>query len=204
MTKYNISFNTQSNIQKHAFSVGRPDREKLNGHVGKVIWFTGLSGSGKSTLADALEAKLHSMGYHTYILDGDNVRHGLSQDLGFSDSDRRENIRRIAEVAKLMLDAGVVVMTAFISPFREERQLAKTLIGVDNFIEVYVSTPIEVCEQRDPKGIYKKARSGMIKNMTGIDSPYEAPNDPAVTLNTKDCSIAENVEKTILVAFNSR
>ena len=203
MTNSNPSPDNQKNIQKHAFSVGRRDREKLNGHVGKVIWFTGLSGSGKSTLADALEAKLHSMGYHTYILDGDNVRHGLSQDLGFSDSDRRENIRRIAEVAKLMLDAGVVVMTAFISPFREERQLAKNLIGADNFIEVYVSTPIEICEQRDPKGIYKKARSGMIKNMTGIDSPYEAPIAPAITLNTKDCSVAENVDKTISVVFNN-
>jgi bifunctional enzyme CysN/CysC len=202
MTNQNTSLVAEKNIQKHAFSINRQDREKLNGHAGKVIWFTGLSGSGKSTLADALEAKLYSMGYHTYILDGDNVRHGLSQDLGFTDSDRRENIRRISEVAKLMLDAGVVVMTAFISPFREERQLAKDLIGAENFVEVYVNTPIEVCEQRDPKGIYKKARSGLIKNMTGIDSPYEAPIAPAVTLNTKDCSIAENVDMAISIAFN--
>ena len=197
MTNQNQPLDPLKNIRKHTFAIGRQDREKLNGHVGKVIWFTGLSGSGKSTLADALEARLNELKYHTYILDGDNIRHGLSKDLGFTDADRHENIRRIAEVSKLMLDAGIVVMTAFISPFRAERELAKNLIGEENFIEIYVDTPIEICEQRDPKGIYKKARSGMIKNMTGIDSPYEVPHYPSMTLNTKDFSILENIDRVI-------
>ncbi|NQW92901.1 MAG: adenylyl-sulfate kinase [Polaromonas sp.] len=165
------------NIHAQAFTVARVDRERLNGHKGKVIWFTGLSGSGKSTLANALEARLHRLGMRTYILDGDNIRHGLNKDLGFSEADRAENIRRISEVARLMMDAGMVVMAAFISPFKRERELARDLIGADNFFEVYVNTPLELCEERDVKGLYQQARTGKIANMTGINSPYEAPVD---------------------------
>lgn len=181
------------NIHTQALTVSRPDRERLNGHRGKVIWFTGLSGSGKSTIANALEVELHGQGMKTYILDGDNVRHGLNKDLGFTEADRVENIRRIAEVAKLMLDAGLVVMTAFISPFKRERQMAKDLIGAENFIEVYVSTPLEVCEKRDVKGLYRQARVGKIPNMTGINSPYEAPDEADYYANTDELSVQEIV-----------
>jgi bifunctional enzyme CysN/CysC len=174
------------NVHRQALTVTREDRERLNGHKGKVIWFTGLSGSGKSTIANALEKELHAQGKRTYILDGDNVRQGPNKDLGFTDADRVENIRRMAEVAKLMMDAGLIVMTAFISPFRAEREMARQLIGAENFIEVFVDTPLVVCEQRDPKGLYKKARSGQLPNMTGINSPYEAPFTP-------DLSIASNL-----------
>lgn len=170
------------NVHRQALSISRDDRERLNGHKGKVIWFTGLSGSGKSTLANALEKELYAQGKRTYILDGDNIRQGLNKDLGFTDADRVENIRRVAEVAKLMMDAGLIVMTAFISPFRAEREMARELIGEADFIEVYVDTPLEVCEQRDPKGLYKKARSGHLPNMTGINSPYETPLNPACVL----------------------
>ena len=162
-------------MQAHGFTVTRADRARLNGHVGKVVWFTGLSGAGKSTCANALEVALHQQGQRTFVLDGDNVRKGLNKDLGFSESDRVENIRRVAEVARLMLEAGLVTITAFISPFRADRAMARQLIGDADFIEVYVSTPLEVCEQRDPKGLYRKARSGLIADMTGISSPYEAP-----------------------------
>jgi bifunctional enzyme CysN/CysC len=182
------------NIHKQALSITRPDRERLNGHKGKVIWFTGLSGSGKSTLANALEVELHSRGMRTYILDGDNIRHGLNKDLGFTDADRVENIRRIAEVAKLMMDAGMIVMTAFISPFNREREMARELIGAESFVEVYVSTSLEVCEQRDVKGLYKQARSGKIPNMTGINSPYESPENPDYTLNTDKYSLTESIQ----------
>lgn len=182
------SLRRAQNVHKQALSVARHDRERLNGHKGRVIWFTGLSGSGKSTLANALEVELHSRGIRTYILDGDNVRQGLNKDLGFTKADRVENIRRIAEVAKLMLDAGLIVMTAFISPFKHEREMAKELIGTDNFVEVYVSTPIDVCEQRDVKGLYKQARAGKIPNMTGINSPYEIPDEPAYQANTSSNS----------------
>ena len=178
------SLRRAQNVHKQALSINRTDRERLNGHKGKVIWFTGLSGSGKSTLANALEIELHNRGMRTYILDGDNIRQGLNKDLGFTDSDRVENIRRIAEVAKLMMDAGVIVMTAFISPFKRERIMAKELIGSEFFIEVYVSTTLEVCEQRDVKGLYKKSRSGQIPNMTGINSPYEVPEYPDYIINT--------------------
>nr|WP_310271054.1 sulfate adenylyltransferase subunit CysN [Pseudomonas sp. 3296] len=170
------SLRRAQNVHKQVLSITRQNREKLNGHKGKVIWFTGLSGSGKSTLANALEVELHASGYRTYLLDGDNVRQGLNKDLGFTDADRVENIRRIAEVAKLMMDAGLIVMTAFISPFQRERQMARELIGEENFVEVYVSTPLEVCEQRDVKGLYKKARSGQLPNLSGVGSPYEAPD----------------------------
>ena len=163
------------NVHRQALSITREDRERLNGHKGKVIWFTGLSGSGKSTIANTLEKELHAQGKRTYILDGDNIRQGLNKDLGFTDADRVENIRRVAEVAKLLMDSGLIVLTAFISPFRAEREMAKELIGADQFIEVFVDTPLDVCEQRDPKGLYKKARSGQLPNMTGINSPYESP-----------------------------
>lgn len=171
----NHSLRRAQNVHRQALSLTRQDREKHNGHKGKVIWFTGLSGSGKSTLANALEVELHARGYRTYILDGDNIRQGLNKDLGFTDADRVENIRRIAEVAKLMMDAGLIVMTAFISPFRRERQMARELIGQDSFVEVYVSTSLEICEQRDVKGLYKKARSGQLPNLSGVGSPYEPP-----------------------------
>ena len=187
------------NVHRQALSITGKDRERLNGHKGKVIWFTGLSGSGKSTLANGLEKELHAQGKRTFILDGDNIRQGLNKDLGFTDADRVENIRRVAEVAKLMMDAGLIVMTAFISPFRAEREMARELIGDENFIEVFVDTPLEVCEQRDPKGLYKKARSGQIPNMTGINSPYEAPIKPKVHLISSSQSIANLV--TVLTPF---
>lgn len=177
------------NVHKQDLSISRVERERLNGHAGKVIWFTGLSGSGKSTLANALEIELHGRGMRTYILDGDNVRQGLNKDLGFTEADRVENIRRIAEVAKLMMDAGIIVMTAFISPFRREREMARDLIGQDNFLEVYVSAPLEVCEQRDVKGLYKRARAGKIPNMTGINSPYEEPSFPSYRADTSGASL---------------
>jgi bifunctional enzyme CysN/CysC len=181
MIRHNLR--RSQNVHRQALSITREDRERLNGHQGKVIWFTGLSGSGKSTIANALEKALHAQGKRTYILDGDNIRQGLNKDLGFTDADRVENIRRVAEVAKLMMDAGLVVMTAFISPFRAEREMARDLIGQENFIEVFVDTPLEVCEQRDPKGLYKKARSGQLPNMTGINSPYEPPLSPDCVLS---------------------
>jgi bifunctional enzyme CysN/CysC len=179
------------NVHAQTLAIKRTDRERLNGHSGKVIWLTGLSSSGKSTIANALEIELHAQGQRTYILDGDNVRQGLNRDLGFTDTDRVENIRRVAEVAKLMMDAGLVVITAFISPFRSERRMAKELIGEQHFVEIFVDTPLAVCEQRDPKGLYKKARAGQLPNMTGIGSPYEQPDTPELVLNgqneTKDC-----------------
>lgn len=185
------SLRRAQNVHRQALSVGREDRERLNGHKGKVIWFTGLSGSGKSTIANALEQELHSLGKRTYILDGDNIRQGLNKDLGFTDAGRVENIRRVAEVAKLMMDAGLIVMTAFISPFRAEREMARELIGVDNFFEIFIDTPLEVCELRDPKGLYKKARRGQIPNMTGISSPYEVPLEPSMSIKTAEMSIEE-------------
>lgn len=173
----------ENNSYRQASSVTQDDREKINGHPGKVIWFTGLSGSGKSTLANLLEFELNRQGKHTYLLDGDNIRQGLNRDLGFTEVDRIENIRRSAEVAKLMLDAGLMVITAFISPFKKDREIAKNLIGEENFIEIYVCTPMKVCEQRDPKGLYKKARDGLIANFTGISSPYEEPNNPNLIID---------------------
>jgi bifunctional enzyme CysN/CysC len=182
------------NVHAQALSVRRADRERLNGHRGKVIWFTGLSGSGKSTLANALEVALHDRGVRTYLLDGDNVRQGLNKDLGFTEADRVENIRRIAEVARLMADAGLVVMTAFISPFRREREMARELIGAARFVEVYVNTPLALCEARDVKGLYKKARAGLLPNMTGVNSPYEAPEHPDWTLDTCDVTAAKAIQ----------
>ncbi|MGA1424953.1 MAG: sulfate adenylyltransferase subunit CysN [Steroidobacteraceae bacterium] len=187
------SLRRAQNVHRQSLSIDRQARETLNGHPGKVLWFTGLSGSGKSTIANALEVELHARGLHTYILDGDNIRQGLNRDLGFTDTDRVENIRRIAEVAKLMMDAGLIVMTSFISPFRRERDLARELIGPDNFIEIFVDTPLAVCEQRDVKGLYKKAREGKIPNMTGVNSPYEAPLAADITIRTQETPLAESV-----------
>lgn len=171
------------NVVWHPHAVTRADRELKHGHKGVVLWFTGLSGSGKSTVAGALEQALHALGVSTYLLDGDNVRHGLCRDLGFSDDDRRENIRRVGEVAKLMIDAGLVVLTAFISPHRAERDMVRELLDKDQFIEIFVDTPLAICEARDPKGLYKKARAGELKNFTGIDSVYQAPEAPDVHLD---------------------
>lgn len=171
------------NVVWHDHPVTREEREQQHGHQGVVLWFTGLSGSGKSTVAGALEQALHRAGVSTYLLDGDNVRHGLCRDLGFSDDDRKENIRRVGEVAKLMVDAGLVVLTAFISPHRAERQMVRDLLGAGQFIEVFVDTPLAVCEARDPKGLYKKARAGELRNFTGIDSVYEAPDAPEIHLD---------------------
>ena len=171
------------NVVWHDYPVSREEREQQHGHQGVVLWFTGLSGSGKSTVAGALEQALHRAGVSTYLLDGDNVRHGLCRDLGFSDDDRKENIRRVGEVAKLMVDAGLVVLTAFISPHRAERQMVRDLLGAGQFVEVFVDTPLAVCEARDPKGLYKKARAGELRNFTGIDSVYEAPDAPEIHLD---------------------
>ncbi|PHM73322.1 adenylyl-sulfate kinase [Xenorhabdus kozodoii] len=173
----------QKNIVWHSHALDRAQRESANGHPALVIWFTGLSGSGKSTLAGALEQALFAQGIKTYLLDGDNVRHGLCGDLGFSEIDRQENIRRVGEVAKLMVDAGLVVLTAFISPHRAERQKIRELMEAGRFIEVYVDTPLAICEARDPKGLYKKARAGELRHFTGIDAAYEAPEQPEVHLD---------------------
>jgi len=171
------------NVVWHPHAVTRADREARSGHQGVVLWFTGLSGSGKSTVAGALEQALHANDVSTYLLDGDNVRHGLCRDLGFSDDDRRENIRRVGEVARLMVDAGLVVLTAFISPHRAERQMVREMLDDGRFIEVFVDTPLAICEARDPKGLYKKARAGELRNFTGIDSVYEAPKAPDIHLD---------------------
>jgi adenylylsulfate kinase len=180
-----------TNITWHEATVTAEDREKLLNQKGCVIWFTGLSGSGKSTLANAVEHVLHQHHHHTYVLDGDNVRHGLNKNLGFSPEDREENIRRIGEVAKLFADAGTIVMTAFISPYRVDRDQARALMAEDRFVEVFVDCPLEVCEERDTKGLYKKARTGEIKEFTGISAPYESPLNPEVTVNTDALSIEE-------------
>ncbi|MGZ8301203.1 MAG: sulfate adenylyltransferase subunit CysN [Telluria sp.] len=189
------SLRRAQNIHKQALVVTRQHREQLNGHKGKVIWFTGLSGSGKSTLASALEVALHDEGRRTYILDGDNVRHGLNKDLGFTDADRVENIRRVAEVARMMMDAGLIVITAFISPFARERDMARHLIGDENFFEVYVSTPLQECERRDVRGLYKKARNGEIPNMSGINSSYDIPLHSDFIADTVNDSVGEIIEK---------
>lgn len=171
-----------NNVVWHQHAVNKASRAEAKGQRPLVIWFTGLSGAGKSTLAGALEQALAAKGKHTYLLDGDNVRHGLCGDLGFDDAARQENIRRVGEVAKLMVDAGLIVLTAFISPFRAERELVRSLLGEGEFVEVFVDAPLAVCEERDPKGLYKKARAGEIRNFTGIDSAYEAPEQPEIHL----------------------
>ena len=187
------SLRRATNIHKHHTSISRSSREKINGHKGMVLWFTGLSGSGKSTIADALEKNLHNKGYRTYLLDGDNVRHGLNQDLGFSEPDRIENIRRVSEVAKLMLDAGIFVLSSFISPFEADRAMAKSIFDKNDFIEIYVHTSLKTAEKRDPKGLYKKARAGKIPNFTGISSPYEKPRNPDILIDTETSSIEKSV-----------
>ena len=182
------------NVQPQHFQINKEARGKLNNQKPCVLWFTGLSGSGKSTLANELEKKLFEMGHRTYVLDGDNVRHGLNKDLGFTQEDRIENIRRVAEVAKLMVDAGLIVLTTFISPYRADREMARSLFNDGEFFEIFVDTPIEVCEKRDPKGLYKKARKGEIKNFTGIDSAYEAPEHPDLAINTYTHTIDEALD----------
>jgi len=182
------------NIHWQAVEVNKAARQQLNGHGSAVVWMTGLSGAGKSALANMLEKHLHARGVRTYLLDGDNVRHGLNKDLGFTESDRVENIRRVAEVAKLMVDAGIIVITAFISPFRAERQVARELVGAGEFIEVFIDTPLAIAEERDPKGLYKKARRGELKNFTGIDSPYEAPKSPEMRIDTTQYSAEQGAE----------
>ncbi len=184
-------------IIPHKHDVTANDRTRLNGHESKVIWFTGLSGSGKSTLASALEGQLHANGIHTYILDGDNVRTGLNKDLDFTEEGRVENIRRIGEVAKLFVDAGVVVLTAFVSPFKQDRDTVRQLVGPSKFIEVFVDCPLEVCEQRDVKGLYKKARAGEISNFTGISSPFEAPENADIRIRTDKMTIEQGVEELL-------
>ena len=191
------SLRRAQNVHRQALSVKREDRERLHGHPARVVWFTGLSGSGKSTIANALEVALHRRGQHTYILDGDNVRQGLNRDLGFTDADRVENIRRVAEVARLMCDAGLVVLTSFISPFRAEREMARELVGPDRFIEVFVSTPLAACEARDPKGLYRKARSGQLPNLSGIGSPYEPPTAPQLTIDASATPVEEAVKRLL-------
>ena len=184
-------------IYPHEGVVKREHRERLLGQRGVTLWFTGLSGAGKSTLAVAVEEALHKLGNLTYILDGDNIRSGINNNLSFSPEDRKENIRRIAEIAKLFRDAGVITLTAFISPYREDRQLARDLTGTDDFIEVFVDASLETCEQRDPKGLYKKARAGEIPEFTGISAPYEAPESPELHVNTSTQSVDECVREII-------
>lgn len=181
----------------HRATVTRQRREKKNAHKSVVIWFTGLSGSGKSTLAHAVEEQLHQRGLNTFVLDGDNVRHGLCSDLGFSDQDRKENIRRISETAKLLLEAGVITLTAFISPFKAERSIARSLMPHGDFIEIHCFCPLPVCEQRDVKGLYKKARLGEIKDFTGISSPYEEPENPDLRIDTNLLTLEQSVQQVI-------
>ncbi|MCI3194867.1 adenylyl-sulfate kinase [Bacillus sp. HU-1818] len=181
----------------HPTAVMKADRQKLNRHKSCVLWFTGLSGSGKSVMANAVDEKLYERGIQSYVLDGDNIRHGLNQDLGFRAEDRVENIRRIGEVAKLFVDSGQIILTAFISPFREDRKMVKEKFPREEFFEIYIKCPLNICEERDPKGLYKKARSGEIKHFTGIDSPYEAPLSPDLTIESDKISIADAADLII-------
>ena len=197
MGMINFSLRRSQNIQLQNLTINKNLREKINGHKGQVLWMTGLSGSGKSTIANELEKILYSQGKKTYILDGDNIRHGLNKDLGFTDKDRVENIRRVAEVAKLMCDAGLIVITAFISPFRLEREMARSLFEKNDFKEIYISTPLKVSEKRDPKGLYKRARQGKIPNFTGIDSIYEKPINPDLEIDTSKVSLSKAVKKIL-------
>ncbi len=188
------SDNKNQNTRWFEPTIKRSHREALNKHKGMILWFTGLSGSGKSTLANALEEKLYSLNMKTYVLDGDNVRKGLCNDLGFSEKDRVENIRRIGEVSNLMMDAGLIVMSAFISPFRSDRRIVRKLVKKDHFIEIFVDAPLDVCESRDVKGLYKKARTGEIKDFTGVSAPYERPEKAELTITTDDNSIENCIE----------
>ena len=185
------------NVVWHDHKITRAERSENKNQKPCLLWFTGLSGSGKSTIANALDVALHTRGYHTFLLDGDNVRHGLCSDLGFSDNDREENIRRVGEVCKLFADAGLIVMSAFISPFTSDRRMVRKLFPAGEFIEVFMDTPLATCEERDPKGLYRKARSGEIKHFTGIDSPYEIPSHPELRLDTSTLSVKECVDTLI-------
>jgi bifunctional enzyme CysN/CysC len=191
------------NVHWQALNVSKQAHARLKGHQPCVVWLTGLSGAGKSAIADAVERRLHAEGRHTYLLDGDNIRHGLNRDLGFTDADRVENIRRVAEVAALMIDAGLIVLVSFISPFRAERQLARERVGADEFLEVYIDTPLEVAEARDVKGLYKKARRGDLPHFTGVDSPYEPPEHPDVRIDTTSMTSDEAAE-LIVAALRAR
>lgn len=189
--------NKATNVIWHAHVIKKEEREDLLKQKGVVLWFTGLSGSGKSTVANEVANKLHSMGKLSYILDGDNIRHGLNKDLGFSPEDRTENIRRISEVANLFADAGLITITAFISPYRKDRNFCRTLLGKGRFIEIFTKACLDTCEQRDPKGLYKKAREGKIKEFTGIDAPYEEPETPELIIDTDKESVEESADKVI-------
>ena len=193
---------SSEHVVRQSYQIGPSNREKALGQRGQVLWFTGLSGSGKSTLANDLEVQLHAQGRHTFLLDGDNLRHGLNGDLGFSEADRTENIRRVAEVAKLMADAGLIVLTAFVSPFAADREKARSIVGTERFVEIYVDCPLEVCESRDVKGLYAKARQGLIPDFTGISSPFEAPAQPHVHVRTDLNSLTE-CRQTILAFLHS-
>lgn len=197
VNKVEMRDNMSDNIIWHETTVTKKERQQNNRHKSSILWFTGLSGSGKSTLANAVEKELYQRKVHTYVLDGDNVRQGLNKGLGFTEADRKENIRRIGEVAKLFVDAGVITLTAFISPFREDRELVRSLVAEDEFFEIFVDAPLEICESRDPKELYEKARSGIIPNFTGISSPYEQPIDPELIIETDKLSIEESVAKVI-------
>jgi adenylylsulfate kinase len=188
---------TSTHVVWHHATVTRTRREQLNGHRGAIVWFTGLSGAGKSTLAHAVEEKLHRMGCRTFVLDGDNVRHGLCGDLGFSAKDREENIRRVGEVAKLFMEAGVIVLTAFISPYKADRERVRGMVEHGDFMEIFCNSPIEICESRDVKGLYKKARAGQIAEFTGISSPYETPENPELTVNTGELDLEVSVRHVI-------
>lgn len=187
-----------NHIVWHESSISKYDRRKKNNHHSCILWFTGLSAAGKSTIANEVAKELFNLNIQQYVLDGDNIRHGLNKDLGFSDHDRTENIRRIGEVAKLFVDSGQIVLTAFISPFQEDRNLVRALVEENEFIEIYVDCSVDTCEKRDPKGLYKKAKTGEIQNFTGISSPYEAPLNPEIILNTDQLSIQQCVEKVLL------
>ena len=189
--------NSDKNIKWHNITIDRRKLEKMRGHKGFVLWFTGLSGSGKSTLANALNEYLHSKGLSTFVLDGDNIRHGLCNDLGFSDEDRMENIRRIGEVANLFMNAGIITITAFVSPFKKDREKVRKIIGSTDFIEIYCAANLDVCEARDTKGLYKKARLGEIKEFTGISSPYEIPLDPDITVETGIMGLTDSVKQIV-------
>ena len=189
----------KENIIPHNYQVDKTDRNKLNGHQSFLIWFTGLSGSGKSTIANALESRLFEKKIKTYTLDGDNIRKGINNDLSFSPEDRTENIRRIAEISKLFVDAGIVVLAAFVSPYRKDRHAIKNIVGKNNFVEVYINTSVEECEKRDVKGLYKKARMGEIKDFTGVNAPYESPESPDIEINTEQLTVEQSVTKIIKV-----
>ncbi|MCB1972028.1 MAG: adenylyl-sulfate kinase, partial [Geminicoccaceae bacterium] len=197
MGMIHFALRRSSNVHLQALDIDRSTRAAVKGQKAVTIWFTGLSGSGKSTIANIVDRKLVALGAHTMLLDGDNVRHGLNKDLGFTDADRVENIRRVAEVARLMTDAGLITLVSFISPFRAERRLARDLMAAGEFVEVFVDTPLSVAEDRDRKGLYKKARAGQIKNFTGIDSPYEAPENPEIRIDTTACTAEEAADEII-------